>query len=94
MGNHADNHRLCPAGTWLCSAQERGLGACATSRPDGTCDFIECTGLRRDVQSFEHRGWTAKFSTSLTSGIVVSETEVQQSGGSCQYYPTWCCSRG
>ena len=93
IGTYTDAHRLCPAGTWVCSLSDMGTSGCNTARPDGTCDSIECTGACQDLAESNHRGWVSKASTSTTSGITFSEGGTETAGGLCQYNPVWCCSR-
>ena len=82
----------CPPGTWVCSRSERGTAPCDGNRPDGTCDFLDCTGVCRDAASSAHPGWTTGGSSPV-NGFLTVETGAQGSSATCSHYPAWCCWR-
>jgi hypothetical protein len=98
----------CPAGTWVCSVAERGSGTCDTSRLDGACDGMNCSGDCFNFATNGHLGWVADAFTDLPDGT--SEAcaaspscraqalgEQIGEGGlpqfACLSLPVWCCSR-
>ena len=55
--NWAEAPQACPAGTWVCTAAERGSGVCDTARPDTTCDSLSCdSSTCSDLPSNNHVG--------------------------------------
>jgi len=82
----------CPHGTWVCSRSERGTAPCDTPRDDGSCDFLDCTGVCRDANSTAHSGWTTGAATTVHGHLTV-ETGVQGVSATCSHYPAWCCWR-
>jgi hypothetical protein len=82
----------CPQGTWVCTLEERGQGACDTSRFDGSCDGYGCNGTCINFIGTQLFGWSAEAATP-TDGYVVKET-----GGAgtpaptCDALPVWCCT--
>ena len=91
-----DAHLACPAGTWVCSPVERGSVACNTTRPDGTCDFVDHFGYCVDLAADGHRGWTRPPSSSLNAstvgGTTVDEMGAAVSARFGAQLPVWCCS--
>jgi hypothetical protein len=88
-GSAAD---ACPQGTWVCALEDRGTGACDTSRFDSNCDAFGCDGLCVNFGGNSTAGWSADQAMTLT-GFGVSE-----SGGigtpypTCDSLPVWCCT--
>jgi hypothetical protein len=89
-GSAAD---ACPQGTWVCTRAERGTGACNTSRPDGGCDGLSCTGACFDFLENHHYGWTADQVTTL-QGWAISELggAADEDHLTCEGLPVWCCT--
>lgn len=91
----------CPANWWVCSASERGTGACgSTQRPLMTCNpaavDAELYGLASGGAPLTGNwGWVSDTATSsdvrakaaaITAGANTSEQY------SCNLAPVWCCS--
>lgn len=89
-GSAAD---ACPQGTWVCTRAQRGTGACNTSRPDGGCDGLSCTGACMDFLENRHYGWTADQVTAL-QGWAISELggAADEDHLTCEGLPVWCCT--
>jgi hypothetical protein len=89
-GSAAD---ACPQGTWVCTRAERGTGACNTSRSDGGCDGLTCTGACMDFLENRHYGWTADQVTTL-QGWAISELggAADEDHLTCEGLPVWCCT--
>jgi hypothetical protein len=85
--------QACPHGTWVCSVNDLGL-ACDTSRPDTTCDYIDCTGTCHDLPASDHRGWLRfpEPADSMTEAFTRDESGGFGASPVCQYLPVWCCS--
>jgi hypothetical protein len=80
----------CPAGTWVCTAEERGTAACDTLRPDSSDDAFTCDGVYLDWPSNGHWGWLAD--AGITLGSLVIESGVGVATFPCISIPVWCCS--
>jgi hypothetical protein len=86
--------RACPAGTWVCSAFERGGNQCDTARPDSFIDGLKCDGTSLDYPPDAHRGWLRNASTSHWGGMATSEAAggAAETIAGCVSLPVWCCS--
>jgi hypothetical protein len=89
----------CPAGTWVCTAAERGSIACDTLRPDtsgpSACDYLDCGLVCKDASADAHPGWLAE----ATSAFQILSAQFQTEAGNapatdytCELLPVWCCS--
>jgi hypothetical protein len=81
----------CPAGTRVCLESEVPATGCDTTRPDGICDWINCSGACQDALPDQHWGWTRNLVDSWIGQAV------QEGGGrgpfiNCSRLPVWCCS--
>lgn len=81
----------CPQGTWVCTAAERGATVCDTSRPDTTCDELDCSGACFNLPSVGHIGWLAD-QASLSEGRASAEGSGIGAVTSCTSLPVWCCT--
>lgn len=87
----------CPAGTWVCTSEERGREPCDTQRPD---DFIFANGLDCDGSDLfglipdQQWGWLADAPEYLphTEGWLVKEDGDLDGRKVCVSIPVWCCS--
>lgn len=81
----------CPAGTWVCRPEERGLTACNTQRPDDTRDGYGCDYSFLDWDEDAHKGWVDQTQEEYSAK---TRLEKGNSGVSsiCAQYPVWCCS--
>jgi hypothetical protein len=86
----------CPAGTWVCTAAQRGTSVCDVFRPDTTCDGNNCDGDCLDSAHDNHVGWLADLDSDLTSvgsqGLATGENGFAGSAAVCARIPVWCCS--
>jgi hypothetical protein len=93
FGHKSEAERLCPAGTWLCTAGQVGTTGCDTSREDSNCDGRSCPGACLDDPADNHRGWTSSLNFgALNSYITVNEAGVLAGSSVCEMRPAWCCS--
>ena len=87
-GSAAD---ACPQGTWVCTSAERGTGSCDTSRPDSSCDSLQCDGTCIDNSASTHPGWMAD-----QSGVIIAPARFENGGTvgilTCYSIPVWCCT--
>lgn len=87
----------CPAGTWVCTAAERGPNQCLATRPDWLCDGRDDSGKCIDWDGNGHVGWVADQAPDgnylwTISGINVSETGEITNNPASNAQPVWCCS--
>jgi len=85
----------CPSGTWVCTLAERGTGACDTSRPDTTCDYLDRNGNCGDLPANGALGHVAdNGNVGGTEGRFVYENGIASGPGGLGNYsaPVWCCS--
>lgn len=85
----------CPAGYWVCTAEERGNSSCDTIRPDdaGNCDGVLCGNTCFDFFG-DHEGWLADQAVgSVGAGEVRTESGIPFASSTCTRLPVWCCTR-
>jgi hypothetical protein len=91
LGSVAD---ACPAGTWVCTREEQGIGIpCQSACPDGAIDARDCDYNIIDWDATEHRGWLAGAPNNEGAGTAAWENGSESPTlPSCNRYPVWCCS--
>lgn len=87
-GSAADS---CPEGSWVCTAIERGTGACTTLSP--TEHAYGCDGSYWDIGPAGSRpGWLADTSVSAVGdGQYATEGGSSSNEDTCVNLPVWCC---
>jgi hypothetical protein len=93
FAHYADASFLCPAGTWVCTREERGTVGCNTTRQDSTCDARTCGGTCIDDPADDHRGWTHTAFNLIGAAESVNENGVISGTSPCELRPAWCCSK-
>ena len=88
-GSAAD---ACPAGTWVCTQEERGTKSCNTLRGDSDRDGADCSGDSLPYPASGHMGWLA--GAHLPDSGQAAAEDARFSGGQpvCRSLPVWCCS--
>ena len=90
--------QACPAGTWVCTAAERGTTECS---PNGVSEsYVDCAGASHDAKQNGNFGlyefipaWVADADGSNhLDGKVVRLNGWVTSAHGCNYRPVWCCS--
>ena len=97
----SDAEAACPAGWWVCTANDRGFNSCDTTRQvdtSGACDYLRCdSGALECVDAPEnsHRGWVASvgWDPRWSMGFVTVETGATTQLENCSRLPVWCCRR-
>lgn len=83
---------VCPHGTWVCTAAQRGTGACDTARPQ-TVAQLTCAGdpLPEGGPSGA-LGWTADAAHTDGKPAAVYEDGATFALPVCSSLPVWCCA--
>ena len=91
-----DAASACPAGTWVCTEEQRGTAPCDAQR--GGADGFACHGGGFDFPADGQIGWLADLS-SADEAKVMPERGWENPGpgefnvvATCTRYPVWCCS--
>jgi len=93
----ASTAQVCPAGTWVCTAAERGESRCNTTRPDSPiADAHNWKGRVINWKPDAHIGFVADSDPAASgtiSCVAISETGKKTEGWYCaNQFPVWCCS--
>lgn len=85
----------CPAGTWVCTWEERGEEKCDTARWDVYWDGMTCTGEEINIGF----GLEEELGLVADSGFIYLGVAQWEFGGRdgkqvpvCEHRPVWCCS--
>jgi hypothetical protein len=85
----------CPAGTWVCTAAERGNAPCDTTITGNGSNMItaiDCGGDRLYHDDFYIRGWVADRGLIGFDGYSIKENGDRQDALVCNHFNVWCCS--
>jgi hypothetical protein len=81
----------CPAGTWVCTAEQRGTAVC-NGGGDEACDLHDCAGTDcSDLGANSNVGWLADRASS-GNGTISSEQGAPGQLAMCNRVSVWCCS--
>lgn len=82
----------CPAGTWVCTYNDRGAGVCNTARPDSSQDGFWGNGNVYDWTANDHRGWLSNTNQNLGHDSISEQGSYSQGYWIYNAMPVWCCS--
>jgi hypothetical protein len=90
---------VCPTGTWVCTAAERGAGECLTSRAGGNCNGLRLqAGSPPSCINFPtgaHLAFVADVGNQAgQEGVAISESGASDADtlNAKRALPVWCCS--